>query len=393
MSKIFIYTNRFDVKKTGGGASQRIEGLTRYLSPVIYHFIGPVKPNYIDKKNYSYLNFNRAEWWLFKLFNYSNSRVLKLFLKSNKKLLKLVELIDNNYLLSHKNKTLALVLKTIFDQKIIFDIHGLTFLEQKYNKNSVGLIQTAINKMNLIEEINIFKKSNYLNAVSEEMKELLIERFSINPSKIFIVPDGKLDTSSAQKSSNNNGIIKRIKSKSNGKFVVGFIGNFKKLGGIAELIEAFCLLDKEKYFFLIIGRGQEEHHLKKLSPENSFHITRVDYAELLDYQQCADILVCPDHKDNLYNQVCPHIKVYDSLMSHRKTLTTDFKFWHDIQKKFPHNLYLSSSTVESLKKSIEDINSNYTPPETLPDEFISQFRYSLHSSNMLKIYKQTGIIS
>ena len=304
--KLIIYTSRRDIVSTSGGSSIRIEGLTKSLDDGIYSFVSQVRPKYVKEHNYFNFKLNKYELILFKIFNISPifvKTILSSYIRLNKKLINLVQLIGGNFFLSHQDKTLALILKNIFNIKIIYDIHGLSFAQELISKDDISLKQRVINHIDIIEEKKLFNDADFLNAVSVEMKKLIVDKFNIDHRKFFIVKDGKL---SLEQKINNTRAIIEIKNKIDGRFSIGFIGNFKLMGGILNLISAYTALDKENFFFLLIGSGCLEGEITdQLDINNSHHIKRISYDELYEYQQCVDLLICPDIQDNLYNQVCP----------------------------------------------------------------------------------------
>jgi hypothetical protein len=392
--KLIIYTSRRDIVSTSGGSSIRIEGLTKSLDDGIYSFVSQVRPKYVKEHNYFNFKLNKYELILFKIFNISPifvKTILSSYIRLNKKLINLVQLIGGNFFLSHQDKTLALILKNIFNIKIIYDIHGLSFAQELISKDDISLKQRVINHIDIIEEKKLFNDADFLNAVSVEMKKLIVDKFNIDHRKFFIVKDGKL---SLEQKINNTRAIIEIKNKIDGRFSIGFIGNFKLMGGILNLISAYTALDKENFFFLLIGSGCLEGEITdQLDINNSHHIKRISYDELYEYQQCVDLLICPDIQDNLYNQVCPSsLKIYDSLLSNKRVLSTYFPFWDDLKQKYPNNIYFTDSSIKDIKNKIIEISRQNVNVEKITDDFKASITYKNFSGCMIDQYKQKNIL-
>lgn len=393
--KIIIYTSRDDVVNTNGGSTIRIEGLTSSLESCLYIFIAPVRPKYINKGNFVSFKLNKYELILCKVYNISPfiiQSVLAWFIKKNTKIKKLVKIIGSNYFLTHQDMTLALVLKKIYNTKIIYDIHGFNFCQELAPENSLNTKQKVLIAIDIKEEKKIINEADYINAVSIQMKDLLVNRFKVDPKKFFIVKDGIL--SLLQKEFKSNSIIKEIKKKIGGRFAIGFIGNFKVQGGVLNLINAYKELDKEKYFLLLIGNGSlEDEVFNQLNSYNSYYIKSISYNELYTYQQCVDLLICPDLQNNLYNKVVPSsLKVYDSLLSNKKVLMTYFSFWDGLKIKYPKNIYFTDSSVADLKDKIIEISNMNVTTEKIENEFKVSVTYKEESRRMVSQYQKNNIL-
>lgn len=141
-------------------------------------------------------------------------------------------------------------------------------------------------------------KSDILLACSYSVKNHLVENFSIDENKIYIIPnfidteDIKI-TLSSDELKNSLGITQKI--------IIGFVGrlNYSKKG-IDILLEAFESLKKlnKKLFLIIIGSGKDEREIRKhiLNNKNSVALisSKID---IYNYYNIIDIIVLPSREE------------------------------------------------------------------------------------------------
>jgi glycosyltransferase involved in cell wall biosynthesis len=313
------------------------------------------------------------------------------FLARNKKIRGLKRLIGDNYLLAHQDPSLALVLKDLFKVKIIYDIHGLSFAQDLGNSAVYSIKKNLLETFSKAEEKLIWKKADFLNSPSEELSELISRQFFVNSDKFIVIKDG---TFVEEKKTILPANFSELRNKIDGRYVVYFVGNFKAMGGVENLVNAYARLDRKKFFLLIIGSGHlEDIVLKTLHQDNSYYMRSIPFEEVRAYQNVADVLVCPELEDNLYNQVCPSsLKMYGNLLSGKIVLSTFFPFWQSLKETYPKNLFFCESTVDSLESNIIQLSKQKSAPERITDNFIRDVSWEYISYKMVTHYKKQGIL-
>ena len=166
------------------------------------------------------------------------------------------------------------------------------------------------------------------------------------------------------------------------------------MGGVENLVNAYARLDREKFFLLIIGSGHlEDLVLKSLHHVNSYHIRSIPFEEVAAYQSVADVLVCPELEDNLYNQVCPSsLKMYGNILSGKIVLSTFFPFWQPLKEMYPKNLFFCESTVDSLESNIIQLSKQKSVPESISDDFKKTISWEQSSVDLVSYYKEYDIL-
>jgi glycosyltransferase involved in cell wall biosynthesis len=97
-------------------------------------------------------------------------------------------------------------------------------------------------------ERKAYEEADYIVCITNELKKMVIETFSISEDKIIVIPNG-VDTSRFDP--------ELYKTKSKEKVIFGFVGNLIPWAGIDILIHAVHKLkDKSDLRVLIIGDGQ-----------------------------------------------------------------------------------------------------------------------------------------
>ena len=143
--------------------------------------------------------------------------------------------------------------------------------------------------------------------------------------------------------------------------IVLFAGNFKELGGVLDLLQAFYILVAEKkrqdIKLLLLGDGEEYQKSKqfvrdhKLSDKVIF-AGRTLYSDLRNYQELADVIVCPD-KQHPFSELVPHIKYFDSLASGKVVINGSFASVKEINCNEKFSVDFEPSNIIDLANKIE----------------------------------------
>ena len=391
---LFIYSSRQDLSSARGGSSLRIRGLTKYLPSESYIFLARARPEYVKPNNFLAFALTKYEILVCKIFNISSGLtrlLIGFFLVRNKKIRGLKRLIGNNYLLAHQDPSLALVLKDLFKVKIIYDIHGLSFAQDLGDSVVYSIKKNLLETFAKAEEKLIWEKADFLNSPSQELAELISKRFSVNLDKCFVIKDR---TFVEKKQTICPPNISELRSKIDGRYVICFIGNFKAMGGVENLVNAYARLDRNKFFLLIIGSGcLEDLVLKTLHEDNSYYMRSIPFEEVSAYQSIADTLICPELADNLYNQVCPSsLKIYGGILSEKKVLSTFFPFWQPLKEIYPKNLFFCESTVDSLESNIIKLSKQKSVPDSISDDFKKVISWEHSCLELITYYKENDIL-
>lgn len=130
--------------------------------------------------------------------------------------------------------------------------HGLDVLEGKSDRNP-----------NLLGIDNIITRTNYV-------KNLVINKYNINPSLFYIIPDGIVEEEFKDVPSRE--IVRKDLSISENEFVIISVGRFVYRKGFDLVIKALGILQKEipqaSFKYLLCGFGEEKEKYLRLIAEN-----------------------------------------------------------------------------------------------------------------------------
>lgn len=382
----------------------RIIGYTYFLSEnqIEVDFYNPYDLPEVFKKKVNYIKFNIPFGLIRLLKYYCLSPKLLFFLKYVINFYPLIKELEkiNNPIIFHQDFKLGLFLTLKKKKKYIFDVHGILNLQKEYLDDS-----TFKNKVNfyikLITERNYFKFGKYFITTSKEMKYFLKNRYKINLTNIFIAEEALLNF---YREDVNKDLEKYIRKKYNilkNDKIILFAGDFKKFGGVLDLIRAFWLVHKNKSNtkLILIGSGQEEKKLKQIieikNLKNSIILTgRVDYKILSTYQSISDIIVCPDKK-NLYNEITTHIKVYDSLASGKPVVFSRLRCLNEKLKSFRGIEFFEPGNIEDLAEKIIKIIQSYQiylDKASYNKEEINNFTYQKNTEKLISQMVKKSIL-
>lgn len=242
----------------------------------------------------------------------------------------------------------------------INDIHGIAPLEFKNNKaHGIKKIYNLLRyKVAIRLDQKVMKSATKIIVVSEAMKEYFLNEYSFLQNKIIIIRDGVSKEFCDQPI--DKSLLHEItqKYKNDGKKIIFFAGNFKDLGGVLDLINAFILLTKkrEDIKLLLIGDGEHFKEAKQIIKnvklnEVVYFLGRVPYSKLKTYQQIANVIVCPD-KQHPYSELVPHIKYFDALTTNKIVINGKFKSITEINKEEFLSINFEPSNINDLALKI-----------------------------------------
>lgn len=359
-----------------GGTMIRIAGYTRGLEAlgIDYLFYSYVKPEYVPNDRYikSYVN---GRWQ--KILTIHNLLYASVYLRplsfpfrfillKFSKIHNILPFVAKKTIWTHQEYTLALFLFFVYKVPFIYDIHGFFDIQREYRKD-LGIWKKLWFDLYTIQERVVLRNAPYLNVVSEKMKEYVIRRFKTQ-SKILIAPDGIPEEIDVYQKTKANETFKIENKDFSTKKIILHAGSFKKFGGVTELVRVFVESPElnQKAVLILIGWGQEEYYIDKIldgsALKNSiFHFRSMPHEELISYMKIADVIVCPDLENNIYNQITPHIKLYDAIASGKKIVSTDFEVNRELfpEDKFPITYFsygILNDFKNALLKSLETQN-------------------------------------
>ena len=241
--------------------------------------------------------------------------------------------------------------------RYINDIHGIAPLEFKYKK------RTLLNSIKSSIVSHLDKKVFYngdafwfLSRYIEEYYELLYPKIKKLENKI--VPDGVNKELCFQ--SIDEVKMKKLYLKFDIKYnqTILFLGDFKDLGGVLDLIDAYNIVIKKipDIKLILIGDGERfieaQESVKRYNLEqNIIFVGRIEYNEIRTYQALATIIVCPD-KEHIFSHLIPHIKYFDSLISGKIVINGAFKCIKDINEHQRYSINFEPSNIVDLADKI-----------------------------------------
>lgn len=371
------------------GSTIRIAGYTKDLEMlnIDYTFVSNIKPAYVAASHHVVFNFNLKLLKFFVLHNilYSTtllkplSYVLQFFLIRLHSVKRLKKISENALIWTPQEYTVSLFLFNVYKQPFIYDIHGFFDIQREY-RVGLNLWRKMWFDLYLLQERIVLREAPFLNVVSNRMKDYVNKRF--NPKgKVLIAPDGiPVDIIEYQQAQRDIRTELGIAGKDK---IICYAGSFKKIGGVTELVKLYCSESEinRQSVLLLIGSGQEESNVhneivKWNCASRVFQLKSVPHSELIGYMKAADLIVCPDIEGNAYNEMTPHIKLYDAVASGSQVLATDFEVNKETFDERQYNIrYFSYYKVGDFKqKMLEVLNKkNINQPSA---ELLGELTYA-----------------
>lgn len=399
--KFFIIVPFLNDFEPSSGTTIRIAGYTRSLEElgVDYRFLSTRKPDYVPHNKHELLTMSRKWIKIILLHNlfYSHSWLrpfsvlLRIIINHFSGIREISEKIEDRIIWSHQENVLAFYLYFIQHKTFIYDIHGFFSIQREY-RNSLNFWRKLWFDLYLKHERIVIKKAPYVNVVSRQMGKYVIDTF-MPSGKILLAPDGIPADLESYKNAHplkeGFGLIKHIPDD---KKIILFAGSFKKIGGVTELVRIF-IKDQELYtkaFLVLIGNGQEERAVYKLLDSCScadkiVHLNSMPHSELIPIFNSADVIVCPDLKNNQYNEMTPHIKLFDAVATGKQIVATDFEVNREIFPEAEFNIfYFSYNGINSLNKILHKALDE--PDKKYNEQNLKELTYLYHTKNYLEYF-------
>ena len=254
----------------------------------------------------------------------------------------------------------------------INDIHGVASIEFKYKINN-SLLSKVTNYLKYIVAKNldekVFKQAKGYIFVSESMQKYFENTYTFMKNRPYLVIRDGISKTMCEQNIDQN-LLLSLKKKfdiQKSTKVVFFAGDFKDLGGVLDLVEAFILLNKNykqnQLKLVLIGDGERYNDVKniiesKKMTNNIILVGRVPYSSLRTYQELATIIVCPDKK-HPYSNMVPHIKYFDSLASGKIVINGSFESTKEINKDELLSIDFEPSNINDLSAKLQLGLENY----------------------------------
>jgi glycosyltransferase involved in cell wall biosynthesis len=259
----------------------------------------------------------------------------------------------------------------------ILNFISLFFPTRIFYWHAEELFEQDLNKMNYWERYLLtlaIRTAPNLITAGEKLKQAYAKTFSINPNKIFIVPNW---VSKINISQSKDELRKQLNLPQNKKIIL-FVHRLSERKGaqlLPEIIDKTVKNNKD-VFFVIVGEGPLRLNLKiNLDKNLSKLVGSVPQKNIVEYYQTANLLIMPSLREGF-----PRV-ILEAMAVGLPIVTTDVgevkNILPTIQHKFivkPNNI---NEFVERLNLILKD-NSIYSRIATANTEKVKN--YSLQSS-------------
>jgi glycosyltransferase involved in cell wall biosynthesis len=281
-----------------GGLETHVDEFVKYLSEEKNYDIYIFAPNIPDYKEFE-IRHNNVKVYRYPAFeiipnypvpNIFNIKFWKMFFNLYK--------VDFDIVMTRtrffSNTLLGFIFaKLRFHKKILIHVeHGSAFvkLESKVKNKLAYIYDKTVGKM-------IFKKADFVVAISKAVKNFIVENFVKNKEIPIIYRGLEIDTIEDIEEDSD------IKEKFKDKIKLCFVGRLYKWKGVENIIKAYIELPenlKEKTVLIIVGYGEDLERLKKLAGSylnNGIYFTgKVDFKRAIAIIKTSDIYIHSSYK-------------------------------------------------------------------------------------------------
>jgi glycosyltransferase involved in cell wall biosynthesis len=289
-----------------------------------------------------------------------------------------VKIIINNILLEKITRLLFCIIALLYIKtkkvKIVYtrDFSFLVFLSKLplfFKKNLTIFFEAhkiyhkVSKKVTFKQERSALKKADLFVAISQGVKEDLINIFNISKEKILISPSGvNLSVFSKKTASKNHLNIYGINKKDK---VVLYSGSFLEWKGVEYLIKAFEFIDYKNCKLLLVGgTGCDLSRIDKLVSTLNYKnmikiVPMVSQTELINIMSLSDIAVLPNKISTIGEKYTSPIKLFEYLAMGLPIIASRLPSMTSILKEKENALFFEPENSKDLaKKIIKLLNDN-----------------------------------
>ena len=226
----------------------------------------------------------------------------------------------------------------------ITDIHGIAPMEFAHQKrNSPSFLHRAIAALKyalaMRHDHKVYQYADGIIYSSAQMKKYFGNHFRVDRVQSFVLPNLLADEVFAKTADLAEiDVLSAELGISTEDIVLFFAGGYKPTSGVDDLVKIFVKLRKDfpELKLILIGSGPLKAEVQRLISEfqlDQWIVQRegLAYEELFRYQALADIIVCPDRRNDFSDMIL-HLKNLDSLVSGKIVVNGAFSSVREINK-------------------------------------------------------------
>ena len=250
------------------------------------------------------------------------------------------------------------------------------------NKKIISIQHDMVRKGSIIRwlKIKAFKKTNQVIAISDNVKQFLIEYFKVSASKIEIIYNG-VDFerfSSFKKSDDNWGPV------------FGIIARLDKIKGHICILEALKKLKNKRIQlpeFIFVGDGAERENLDNFIKQNDLSNVRL-VGETLDigqYLKQIDVFIFPSLSEGL------GIAILEALVAKKLVIASNVGGVKELIKNCKTGILVELADIDILYKAIKWVLENKEDAIKLREtsfEWINKNRHLFDTKDVAQRYSE-----
>jgi glycosyltransferase involved in cell wall biosynthesis len=248
-----------------------------------------------------------------------------------------------------------------------------------FNKRMVSIQHDMVKKTSVIRwlKIKAFKNADQIIAISNDVKQFLIEHFKVSSSKIEVVYNGV----------DFDKFLSYQKSDDQWKPVFGIIARLDKIKGHIYILEALQKLKKEGVKlpeFIFVGDGVERENLENFVKENNLFNVRF-VGETLDigqYLKQMDVFVFPSLSEGL------GIAILEALVAKKLIIASNVGGIKELVKDRETGILVKPANIDDLYKAIKWVLENKEDAIKLREKSFEWINKNRHLFDIREVSKK-----
>ncbi len=260
--------------------------------------------------------------------------------------------------------------------KIIFEVHSLD------QQTPVRFFHTLL------------QHADGLVCISNALKQALVEKFGVNENKILVAHDGVRQSALSKSCGSKEKARSRLNL--NKEKIVLYTGQLLPGKGADVFVEAAKHIP-DALFVLVGGHGIYLQRMREtITRENIQNVQLEGFippAQVVTFQQAADVLVLPATADHKISAYTSPLKLFEYMAAHRPIVSSDLPVLQEILSHEKNALLFSERDARDLAEQITRLLADDELSEQLATQakhHVQNYTWEKRALNILKFINNIG---
>ena len=207
----------------------------------------------------------------------------------------------------------------------------------------------------------VLQQADVIVAITETLKNAIVEKYTIEPVKVIVQPDG-INAQRVQHVVHKQNARNKINIPYPYENLIVYTGQIIAGKGVKVFIKAASYFDERTIFVVVGGTPQSIDEIKLKTDadklHNLFFTGFVLPADVVYYQAAADVLVLPNTQSGFIHEYTSPLKLFEYMASKRPIVASNLPVFHEILQHEKNALLVEPGNEIELANSVKQLLSD-----------------------------------